>query len=105
MPTPSMAGWPLAAIATKAVPTPMKPPPAAPECLAWFTTFPCQVSLTRKIGGARQAVKQPLQGKTPGPPRAYLLLTYFSRRICAVPSPAAFSASKQASTMSGLPHR
>ena len=35
----------------------------------------------------------------------YLLLTYFSRRICGTGNPAAFSASKQASTMSGLPHR
>ncbi len=35
----------------------------------------------------------------------YLLLTYFSRRICGLPSPASFSASAQASTMSGLPHR
>src|SRR5690606_11887781 len=35
----------------------------------------------------------------------YLMLTYFSRRICATPRPAAFSASKLASTMSGLPHR
>lgn len=37
--------------------------------------------------------------------KPYLLLTYFSRRICAPDRPAAFSASKQASTMSGLPHR
>lgn len=37
--------------------------------------------------------------------RFYLLLTYFSRRICGIGRPAAFSASKQASTMSGLPHR
>ena len=35
----------------------------------------------------------------------YLLLTYFSRRICGTGRPAAFSASKQASTMFGLPHR
>ncbi len=35
----------------------------------------------------------------------YLLLTYFSRRICGLPKPAAFSSSAQASTMSGLPHR
>jgi hypothetical protein len=37
--------------------------------------------------------------------QAYLLLTYFSRRICGLPRPAAFSSSAQASTMSGLPHR
>ncbi len=36
---------------------------------------------------------------------AYLLLTYFSRRICGGGRPAAFSSSAQASTMSGLPHR
>ena len=35
----------------------------------------------------------------------YLLETYFSRRICELPRPASFSASTQASTMSGLPHR
>ncbi|GEM_PF-6081048 len=35
----------------------------------------------------------------------YLLLTYFSRRTCGVGRPASFSASKVASTMSGLPHR
>ncbi len=35
----------------------------------------------------------------------YLLLTYFSRRTCGVGRPAAFSTSKVASTMSGLPHR
>ena len=40
-----------------------------------------------------------------GSARGYLLLTYFSRRICATPSPACLSASKQASTMFGLPHR
>ena len=39
------------------------------------------------------------------PPPAYLLLTYFSRRICGIGRPAVFSASKQASTMCGLPHR
>lgn len=32
-------------------------------------------------------------------------LTYFSRRICAFGRPAAFNASMQLSTMSGLPHR
>ncbi|GEM_PF-6494656 len=37
--------------------------------------------------------------------RPYLLLTYFSRRICGGGRPAAFSSSAQASTMSGLPHR
>lgn len=35
----------------------------------------------------------------------YLLLTYFSRRMCCTGKPASFSASKQASTMFGLPHR
>jgi hypothetical protein len=34
----------------------------------------------------------------------YLLLTYFSRRMCGTGRFAAFSASKQASTMFGLPH-
>ena len=42
---------------------------------------------------------------TDGDRRRYLLLTYFSRRICGTGRPAAFSASKQASTMFGLPHR
>src|SRR5690606_29795998 len=37
--------------------------------------------------------------------RIYLLLTYFSRRICGTASPASFSASKQVSTMFGLPQR
>lgn len=32
-------------------------------------------------------------------------LTYFSRRICAFGRPAAFRASMQLSTISGLPHR
>jgi len=36
---------------------------------------------------------------------AYLLLTYFSRRICGIAKPAALSDSKHASTMLGLPHR
>ena len=35
----------------------------------------------------------------------YLLLTYFSRRMCDTGSPWPFSASKQVSTMFGLPHR
>ena len=39
------------------------------------------------------------------PPSVYLLLTYFSRRICGIGRPASFNASKQASTMFGLPHR
>ena len=37
--------------------------------------------------------------------RDYLLLTYFSRRICGTGKPCALSASKHASTMFGLPHR
>ncbi len=42
----------------------------------------------------------------PGAQRSrYLLLTYFSRRMCGTGKPASFSASKQASTMFGLPHR
>lgn len=35
----------------------------------------------------------------------YLLLTYFSRRICGTGRPASFSDSKHASTMFGLPHK
>ena len=38
-------------------------------------------------------------------PVAYLLLTYFSRRICGTANPVPLSASKHASTMFGLPHR
>ena len=36
---------------------------------------------------------------------SHLLLTYFSRRIIGIGRPMALSASKLASTMSGLPHR
>lgn len=39
------------------------------------------------------------------PPPAYLDETYFSRRICGTGRPWPLSASKQASTMFGLPHR
>lgn len=68
---------------------------------------------------AGAGVKHPLHApgrdrvvRTPAPRQAgragrtaYLVLMYFSRRMCAGDSPKPRNASKQASTMSGLPHR
>jgi hypothetical protein len=45
------------------------------------------------------------RGRVSAAGRAYLLLTYFSRRICGTGKPWVFSTSKQASTMFGLPQR
>lgn len=54
-------------------------------------------------GSAAGAVQTARQARGRG--AAYLLLTYFSRRICGTGRPKPFSVSKQASTMFGLPHR
>lgn len=60
-----------------------------------FASHPTLSGLVSLPGRARHYAGAP----------GYLLLTYFSRRTCGVGNPASFSASKVASTMSGLPHR